>query len=460
MSHPPAPGQSKWTVLLVLAAGAFLMPVQTGMLTVALPQLATGLTASPALVTWVALSHQVVMTALLVPLGRLSDVYGRKRLYLGGQAMEAVMAALGGFSQDAYQLIATRVLYGVGSSLILANNWALVSEAFPSQERGKALGLSSAATFLGLALGPFLGGVLIGEFGWRSIFFVLVPFHLLVIALAQSRLPEPAPTHRGQSYDFSGALSFIAGLGLLMLALTFGRSLGWASPGIGGFFAASIALFALFTYIESRAGRQPMLELSTLRHNSQFTLGNLANLCHYTSAHQSVTILIAFYVQWVLHLSATVAGMILLAKFLTMALFSPLSGWLSDKIHPRWLCTLGMAFILSGLLLLADLKEGVSPGSVFLRLSLVGVGIGLFASPNINLVMSALPQERLGVASGTLGTVRSLGQTLGIAIAGGMMAGGAEGASFVASIRSAFLLLAMVSLLGVLTSSRRGRRPA
>lgn len=453
------PGQvSKWTVLLISAAGGFLMPLDTGMLSVAVPSIASALKADPGVAIWVPTAFLLTTAALMVPLGRLSDVLGRKKLFLLGLAISSVAPVVAGLSQSIYQIIGMRVVQAVGSALIHSNTWALVSEAFPSQERGKGLGMSQGANFLGLALGPVIGGLLVTHLGWRSIFFVLAPFNLFVMSLAATKLPPPPTSQRHHSYDFSGMFSFVTGLALVMVALSFGRVWGWTSATILTLFGSGAALLGFFSYIESRLASEPMLELSTFRRNSQFTIGNLANFFHYVSAHQSVTILIAFYVQWALHLSATAAGVVLLAKFFTMAAFSPLTGWLSDKVHPRWLCGLGMAFIFASLVLLSAMGTNVTMGGVFLRLLVLGVGIGLFASPNTNSVMGSVTRDKLGIASGTLGMMRSLGQTLGVAIIGGVLAGGAGAPDFEGRVRAAFAFMAAVAFVGMVVSSLRGRR--
>lgn len=447
-------------MLLVTAFGAFLVPVDNSMLYIATPQVAMALKADPALVTWVPIASLVSLTALLMPLGRLSDVWGRKRLYVVGLIAAILTSLLSGISQTVYQLMAIRLLQGFGAALLTVNGLSLVSEAFASRERGKALGLHSAATFLGLSLGPLIGGLLVTQFGWRSIFFVVIPFYLIVLALACIKLPRPASGGQRRGYDFSGSLSFIGAVVLLMIALSLGRIVGWVSPFTLSFSACGAALVGLFIYIETRVASEPMIDLRIIRHNSQFTMGSLANLCQYLSAHQGVTILMAFYVQWTLNMSAAVAGVIMLAKFFTMALFSPLSGWLSDRIDTRWLCTVGMGLITVSLLLLSGMDANTSLANVFLRLSVLGVGIGLFASPNIKSVMGSLPQDKLGLASGTLGTSRSLGSALGLALVASILAGGAATPALGERTTSAFLILAVAGFLGVVFSVLRGYRPA
>ncbi|MBI4287651.1 MAG: MFS transporter [Chloroflexi bacterium] len=459
---PQSPSLSKWTILITASLGAFLMPVDSSMLFLVVPQIATALKQDPALVTWVPTASLIGTTAFSIPLGRLSDVLGRKRLYLAGLLAAGVTALLAGFAQNAYQLIALRLFSGAGAALIAANAWALISDTFPSQERGKALGINTAVSFLGLSTGPVIGGSLVTFTGtWRSIFFFAFPLYMALMVLSYWWIPRDSSAVGGKRpADLPGSLSFIVGLGLLMLALSFGRLSGWASLPTLSFFASSAAFLALFGYVELRLARSPMLDLRVFSSNSQFALGNLATVFHYMSAHQGLTVLIAFYVQWVLNRSAAIAGVITLAKFLTMAIFSPFSGWLSDRIGPRWLCALGMAFVTASLLLLAAMGPEASLTNLFLRLSLLGVGIGLFASPNINSVLSSLPKDKLGTASGTLGMFRSLGGTLGLVLVGSIVAGGKAEAGFAVQIKTALIALAVAALAGAVVSAIRGKSTA
>ena len=458
MKFPPALLSPQWIVLLIVSLGAFIMTVDNSMLLVAVPQIAAAFKEDPALVTWMPTATLIGVTAFSIPLGRLSDVWGRKRLYLVGLVADGAVALMAGSARNAYQLIGLRLLAGASSALIAANVWALISEAFPTRERGKALGINTAFVFTGLSLGPVIGGLLITQFGtWRATFYSVAPFFLVLAAFSCKWLPAATTSGNRRSSDLPGALSFISGLVLLMLGLSFGRISGWAAPATLSILGSSFVILGLFVYLELYSAKDPMLDLRTFGRNGQFILGNISTLFHYMSAHQGVTVLISFYVQWVLNRSAAVAGIITLAKFLTMALFSPFSGWLSDRIGSRWLCALGMAFVTTGLVFLADMGPDVSLINVFLRLSLLGVGIGLFASPNINSVLSSLPQDKLGTASGTLSTFKSLGGTLGLVLVGGIIAGGSLETGFGGQLKVAFYALSIAGFLGIVVSASRGK---
>ena len=323
----------------------------------------------------------------------------------------------------------------------------------------KALGINTAFGFTGLSLGPVIGGLLITQFStWRAPFCALVAAYLILAALSARWLPKATAPGSGRSIDLPGSLSFIGGLVLLMLGLSLGRLSGWTTLPALAALVSGVAMLGLFARLELRTTQDPMLDLRAFGKNSQFTLGCVATLFHYMSAHHGVTVLVSFYVQWAMNQTAAVAGMITLAKFLTMAIFSPFSGWLSDKVGTRWLCGTGMAFISASLVLLATSGPAAGLTDVFLRLSLLGVGIGLFASPNINAVLGSLPQDELGTASGTLSTVRSLGGTLGLVLAGSILAGSPAEADFAAQIKTAFFALSVVGLLGIVVSAARGRR--
>lgn len=447
-----------WRVLLTASLGVFLMPVDNSSLFIAVPKIAAGLKAAPDLIMWVPTASLVGITAFSIPLGRLSDLWGRKRLYLAGLAAAGLSALAAGSAQNAFVLIGCRLLTGAGAGLIAANAWALIAEAFPAAERGRAYGINTFFGFLGLSFGPLIGGFVITQTGtWRAPFFLLAPCYLILAAASYKWLPETPAAAVRRTNDLAGALSFIGALALLMLGLSLGRASGWRSGATLAFLGASGALLALFVYLELQVAKDPMLDLRTFARNSRFTLGNIASLFHYMSAHQAVTVLISFYVQWVLAQSAAVAGIVALAKFVTMALFSPFSGWLSDRIGPRWLCALGMAFISTSLVLLAKMGAEIGVAGVFVRLALMGVGIGLFASPNINSVLNSLPQKEAGTASGTLNTFKSLGSTLGMVLTGSILAGQASAADLAGRLQAAFLALSIVALLGTAASAARGR---
>lgn len=448
---------SRWKVLMTASLSVFLMPVDNSMLFMAVPQIAAGLKADPALVTWVPTASLIGVTAFSIPLGRISDIWGRKRLYLTGLIIAGLSALAAGSARNVIAMIGYRLLTGASAALIAANAWSLISEAFPERERGKALGINTSCGFLGLSLGPLIGGLLITQSGtWRMPFFVLAPCYFLLAALSHKWLPAPAISSVKRSSDLPGSLSFISALALLMLGLSSGRVSSWTSIFTLAALGSGAIMFGFFVYLELRVAEDPMLDLRAFGRNGQFTLGNVATLCHYMSAHHSVTVLISFYVQWVLNHSAAVAGIISLAKFMTMAIFSPFSGWLSDRIGSRWLCALGMTSITAGLILLARMQPEADLLSVFVRLSLIGVGIGLFASPNINFVLNSLPRKMLGTASGTLNTSKSLGGTLGLVLVGSILAGG-EAAGLAGRLETAFLSLAVVAFLGIVVSASRGK---
>ncbi|MDP2645193.1 MAG: MFS transporter [Desulfobacterales bacterium] len=451
----------KWKILFITALGVFLMPLDSSMLFIAAPQIAAAFHEDAALATWVPTASLIGVTAFSIPLGRLSDVWGRKRLYLVGLVVAGIVALTAGFARNSYHLIGLRLVTGICSALISTNSWALISEVFPARERGKALGINTACVFVGLSAGPVIGGLLITQFGtWRATFFSVAPFYLIVAALSFRWLPETKPSGLRRPSDLPGALSFISALSLLVLGLSLGRTSGWSSLITITVLGLSFIMSVLFVYLELRVAKDPMLDLRIFGRNSQFTLGNLSTLFHYISAHQGLTVLVSFYVQWVLNRSAAVAGVMTLAKYLTMAVFSPFCGWLSDRIGPRWLCTLGMILVTVSLVLLAGMAPDTGLIDAFSRLCLLGVGIGLFASPNINSVLSSLPQDQLGTASGTLNTFRSLGSALGMVLIGGILSGGTTASGFAAQVQTAFLALSIVGFLGVMVSASRKKAAA
>lgn len=446
------PSFSPRVVLFITALGSFLSPFDTGMVSVAVPQIALGLGVDASLATWVSIVYMLATTALMVTFGRLSDFKGRKKFYSLGLAISTVAASLSGFSPNIFVLIGLRVLHGTGVAFVAANSWALLTEAFPGKVRGRVLGINYMSSAIGLSIGPVLGGLTVASLGWRAIFWLMVPLYLSVAGLSWWKLPVTAPQKKALgSFDFLGATCLGVGLTLVVLAISFGRTWGWTSIYIIGLFSSGAAVLALFGWVESRWAANPILHLSLFQKNRQFTVANSVLVCNYISAHQSITLAIAFYVQWVMGLSAVVAGVVLLAKFFTMAVLSPLVGWLSDRFSPRLWCTLGLGLIVTSLILLWQLQPGASATELFLRLSVLGVGIGFFSTPNTSIIMGSVGKDKLGLASGTLNTVRNLGQVIGMSIIAGILGGGAaDAAGFQQRASHAFLILAGIAFLGMI----------
>ena len=376
--------ERRWHLLVFTAVGSFMAPFDGSVVAVALPKMSAALQLGFIGAVWVQAAYLLAMTVVLIPLGRLADSYGRLRFYRAGLLGFAVTSLLAALSRDVTWLLAARVAQGLSSALLAANGAALIAEAFPPHERGRALGLNSTAVYLGLALGPVLGGVLTQQLGWRSIFLVNVPIALLTLwwgrALAeeQRRGVRAAPDLLGTAF---WAVALCAGL----IAVTEAPVWGWSAPLSAGLFAIAVLALAGFVWAEVRQGT-PMLDLGRLVHNRLFAAGSAAALLNYT-AFFGITTLTAIFLEVGSGRSAQAAGLLLLVQPLLMVSLSALAGRLSDRYGSRWLATGGMLLIVVGLVLLSTLPAAASFPRLEAALGLVGIGMAAFSAPNTAAVM-------------------------------------------------------------------------
>jgi EmrB/QacA subfamily drug resistance transporter len=447
-------------------------PFDGSVVTVAIPSIASSIKLGLESAVWIPLAYLLLLTVLLINVGRLADLHGRKRFYTLGFAIFTVGSVLCGLSTTDVQLISFRALQGAGAAFIAANSTAIVTDVFPREGRGKALGINTMAVYVGLMVGPVLGGILVQNFGWRSIFFVNVPIGILVITLVSLRLKQNPPNALGAKFDLPGAATLSIALAAFLIVLTLGGTYGWTSAPTLMLAALSVAMFLLFLRIE-RHSRFPTLDLSLFTKNRLFAAANATAFLNYVAVI-GVTLVIAIYLETIKGLSPETTGFYLIAQATPMALFSPLSGWLSDRFGSRTLSTIGMGCLSLGLFLFSGVNAESSGLEVILRLVIVGIGFGFFSAPNTSAVMGSVRQEKLGVAAGTLGTMRFMGQSIGIAMLGAAMAttlspqalltvftsltsqGGILSSEFVAGMRTFFLIATGIGALGTLASTTRG----
>ncbi len=448
----------KKAVLLIATLTAFLTPFMASSINIALPAIERDFHVDAVLLAWVATSFLLPAAVFLLPFGRLADIHGRKRIFGWGIVTYTLASLFCGLSSSIASLITFRILQGFAGAMIFATGVAMLTSVFPVGERGKALGLNVAAVYLGLSLGPPLGGLLTQFLGWRSVFLVNVPLGLIVIALVLRRLKAEWAEARGEQFDLAGTLCYSVSLTLIMYGVP---QLTMST----GFWLVVLGLLGLVGFFrwEQRV-KHPLLDVSLLKRNAVFTFSNLAALINY-SATFAVTFLLSLYLQYTKGLGPRDAGLILVSQPLVMAVFSPLAGRLSDRIEPRTVASLGMAFTVLGLILLAFLGEGTTLGFIIATLVILGFGFALFSSPNTNAVMSSVDRRLYGVASATLGTMRLSGQMLSMAIAtlvfalyvGRVRIGAANPASFLHSLRVAFAIFAILCFCGIFASLARGR---
>lgn len=437
----------KWLVLSAVAMGIFLATIDGSIVNVALPTLSTALGADFATVQWVVLSYLLTITTLLAVVGRLADMYGRKRLYNSGFVVFTLGSLLCGLSPSVGWLIGFRVLQGIGAALILALGLALVTEAFPPQERGRALGIAGSIVSIGIVTGPTLGGIIIENLSWHWIFFVNVPIGILGTYLVWRNIPATSPPG-GQQFDFGGAATLCLGLLGVLLGLTTGQREGFTSPQALGLFVFGIFFLAALVYIQRRHP-QPIIDPVLFR-NRLFTVNLFTGLLVFIGLGSGV--LIPFYLETVLGYSVQQVGLLLAVVPIALGIVSPISGVLSDRIGSRPISALGLAVTMLGYMALSTLSTETTAVGFILRYVLVGVGVGLFQSPNNSAMMGTAPRERLGVASGLLAMTRNLGQTVGIAVLGALWAGlvfGAAGGPVTGGATAAPLAAQAAGLAGV-----------
>ncbi len=445
-------------VLIVATLAAFLTPFMGSSINIALPSIGDELGMDTVLLAWVATAYLIAAAASLVPMGRLADIRGRKKIFTLGILMFSATSFLCAISTTAVALIVLRIIQGVGAAMIFGTGIAILSSVFPPGQRGRALGVNVAAVYLGLSLGPFIGGFLTEQFGWRSIFLVNVPLGLLVLVLIRWKIEGEWVSARGEAFDGAGSLIYV----ITLVSIMYGFS---RLPDATGGWLILSGLLALVSFVAWEMKVDcPVLDVKLFRHSTVFAFSNLAALIHY-SATFAVAFLLSLYLQYIRGLSPQNAGLILVAQPVVQAGLSPLAGRLSDRFEPRWLASAGMALTAGGLWGFTRLDQQSPILLIVAVLAFLGMGYAFFSSPNTNAVMSSVEDRYYGVASATIATMRQVGMMLSMGVAMLLLSvyiGRAEvtpenHALFLKSIRTAFAVFSCSCLVGVAASMARGR---
>jgi EmrB/QacA subfamily drug resistance transporter len=405
-------------VLYQVSLGLVLVAINHRAIQVALPTLTHVFRADLSFIQWVLLVYDLAVIGLVLTLGRLGDLFGRKWIYIGGFLIFVVASACCGLAQTSGQLIAARVLQGIGGAVILANGRALVTINSLPSERGKALGITSTAYHVGYLTGPTLGGFIIDTIGWRWIFFATIPIALACAYFAARVLKEREKSAASINVDWLGALYLLlANIGFVY-SLNQLPHLGIGHAVVFSFFIVSLASLALFVHTERRVPT-PILSLALFR-NRLFTFSNLS-LFFITSTQSGITVLLPFYLQNLMHFTPTQMGWLLIGSSAVIVLLAPLAGWLSDRFGSRLLCTIGAAVVVLGQFLIGSFTLESSIFALVLPQLLIGLGWALFNSPNQSAIMSAVSRDQTGAASGMTVTTARVGGAIGIALAGAIM---------------------------------------
>jgi EmrB/QacA subfamily drug resistance transporter len=404
----------KWRLLSILAIGSFMSSLDGSIVTIALPRIAIELGVSFDQIQWVPIIYLLAMAITLVGFGRLGDLHGRKLLFLWGIAIFTISSLLDSLSTSGTMLVVFRGIQGIGASLVAAESTAMITAEFPPRERGRALGINVAAIYLGLVAGPVLGGVLVQFLDWRSIFYINLPIGVAISYFAAKDIQKRVPDDVNVKFDQKGMLFFGAFLASLLLGLSLGYAIGWGSVVVLGLLVASAACCCVFIFVETRAPR-PMINLSLFRRNRLFAWANITALLNYCALN-GVTFLLSIYLQTILGYSPLVTGLIIAPSPIAMAIISPFSGRLSDRIGTRALSSAGMLIIGSAILFLAFVLMALPVQFILVSQAILGTGSGLFSSPNQSAIMGSVDRKDLGIASGTLATMRVMGQSMSVAV--------------------------------------------
>lgn len=411
VSSRPVP--NKWLVLATLAFGTFMATLDSSIVNIALPTIRRELSAGDS-VEWVVLSYLLTTTSTLLIMGKLSDWLGRRSMYITGFAVFVLGSLLCGLSWNIVSLIGFRIVQGLGASMIFAIAPAIISDTFTARERGQALGLMGAIVAAGSSTGPVVGGLLLGKFGWSSIFFVNVPIGLIAIWRASVVLPG-SPTQPRQPFDLVGAGLFLVGVTTLLTGLDFGPEpdYGWRHPLVLGLLSSGLVLLGVFFYWESRTP-VPMLQLGLFRIRP-YTSAIVAAWLGFVASGGNLFI-IPFFLQQLLGFTPQTAGLVLLSGPLTLSVIAPIGGYLSSRVSTRGLASTGLTLAAIGYFSFSFLRADWVWQDVVWRSSLVSFGFALFQSPNSSSALNAAPLAQRGVASSVIAFMRNMGLVVGIAL--------------------------------------------
>lgn len=408
----------KWYVMIATGLGIFLGTIDGSIVNVALPTISRDLGTTFATVQWVVIAYLLTLATLTLGIGRLGDMLGKKPIYTTGFTVFTVGSVLCGLAPGIAALIAARVVQAIGAAMIFSLGMAIITQAFPPSERGKALGISGALVSVGIVIGPSVGGFIVDQWTWRWIFMVNLPIGVIGTAAAHRFVPD-LPPPGGQRFDFKGAAVFFVALFAAMLGLSLAQNRTFVSPLVLLLLTVGAAGTLLFVAIERRV-EQPMLDLS-LFSNRLLTINLLTGWMTFF-AISGVFILVPFYLENVLGASPRQVGLLIAPAPLLLGLAAPVSGSISDRIGPRRVLVFGLAILVIAYSMMQLLYEDSSMWLIVLVMAPAGLGMGIFQSPNNSAVMGSAPAERLGVTSAMLGITRNTGQLTGISVLGAIWA--------------------------------------
>ena len=447
-----------YILLLATTLSSFLTPFMGSAVNVALPFMAKELSMTALSLSWVATSFILAAAITLVPLGRLADIYGRKKIFLYGAIVFTAASGLCAWSPTQTFLIAVRIIQGIGGAMIFSTGTAMLVSAYPAGDRGKILGINIAAVYIGLTIGPFIGGLLTEHLGWRYIFIFTAILGIIIILSVAAMIKEEWSGTKGEGFDFAGSMLYA----IALFAIMYGFSLlpTWRAGLLIGLGVLCLGFF-IFQQLKQPS---PLLDIRLFLDNKVFAFSNLAALINYCATF-AVTFLLSLYLQHIKMLTPSQTGIILVAAPFMQAFFSALAGRLSDRLEPQIIACIGMGLNVIGLIPLIFINNDTSIHYIVFCLILLGLGFALFSSPNVNATMSAVENKFYGIASATLGTMRLTGQmfSMGITmlvfavILGNHPISQANNPLLLKSIQIIFTLLAVICCGGIFASLARGK---
>lgn len=454
----PGKDLTRIVALLVTTLSSFLTPFMAASVAVALPSIGRDLRMDPVLMSWVATSFLLGVGVFLVPMGRLADIYGRKKVFLWGVVIFTVVSLMCATARSAYGLVVYRFFQGAGAAMIFGNGIAILTSVSPPSERGKMLSIVIGTVYIGTALGPFLGGLLTDHFGWRSIFLTAAPAGIVIIVAVLLKLKQEWAEARGEAFDYPGSVMY----GAILVALIYGFT---ALPSLKGLIVILFGLGGVVLFVKwEKNARHPMLSVEMFSKNRLFAFSNLAGLLNYGATY-AVAFLLSLYLQSVRGMSAQGAGLLLVSQPVVQGIFTLICGRLSDRIEPRIMASAGMGLTAIVLLFLSLISDETGFPSIVGLLGLMGLGFALFAAPNANAVMASVERKSFGVASGMLVCTGTLGQLLSMGITGLVFAlymgrvsvRPDEAVALLHSVKLLFVTFALLALAGVFVSYGRGK---
>jgi EmrB/QacA subfamily drug resistance transporter len=400
--------------LIAVCAGYLIAPMGMAAVNVAIPVLAEDLQANAIKVAWLPTIYILSNVALLLPFGKLADNYGRKNIYVLGMWLNAISAGMCAIATNIDWLLFWRFMQGAAGAMIFGTGIAIITSVVPSHKRGTALGVLASCVYVGLTLAPAIGGWLTELLSWRAVFYFQIPLVLALLLFIKLKLPGDWKNEEHSRFDWVGSGIFI----IFACSLVYGLSMLASAAGIM-LLAISAASLAAFIVHQSR-DKQPLIRVQMFRESRVFSLSLSTSFLMYGS-NFAIIFLLSLYLQYIKGLSPSQAGQILLLQALCMALVAPFAGKLSDKFEPRIIATLGCFIVSCGFMFLINIDMTTSAAYIGGSLALVGLGFGLFSTPNNNAIMSAVKAQEVGVASASMNLSRTIGNLVGMSIVNLMM---------------------------------------